>query len=272
MATQTTGSDRGVLDPETGRAHFHLERPAPAPDLVPWVDRHWIVAWDLRGGAPFTQEVLSFPNVNLAIEPDTADVHGVRTGLGAHTIAGAGRVVGTKLRPGAWRALAGEPAWCLTDRVVPLEAAFGPQARGLVAEVRAATEVGDAVALVEAFLRRRLPEEPDPVAAEVAAVVDAMLASPAGTTVAGVAAAHGVSPRTLQRLFREHVGVSPKAVLQRHRLHAAAERIAQDAAHDWAALAVDLGYADQAHFINDFRAAIGRTPAQFAAACGGAQP
>jgi AraC-like DNA-binding protein len=53
-------------------------------------------------------------------------------------------------------------------------------------------------------------------------------------------------------------------VLRRLRLQEAAERMA-DGAGDWAALAVDLGYFDQAHFINDFRRVVGRSPAEYAA-------
>ena len=76
-----------------------------------------------------------------------------------------------------------------------------------------------------------------------------------------------MSARTLQRLFRRYVGVGPKWVLQRYRLHEAAERIADGYDGDWAALALDLGYFDQAHFIKDFKALVGCSPAEYAAAC-----
>ncbi|MCB1636320.1 MAG: helix-turn-helix transcriptional regulator, partial [Xanthomonadales bacterium] len=33
---------------------------------------------------------------------------------------------------------------------------------------------------------------------------------------------------------------------------------------DWVRLAADLGYADQAHFIRDFKVAVGQTPASYA--------
>jgi AraC-like DNA-binding protein len=33
---------------------------------------------------------------------------------------------------------------------------------------------------------------------------------------------------------------------------------------DWADLALELGFADQAHFIGDFKKRIGRTPAEYA--------
>jgi AraC-like DNA-binding protein len=72
------------------------------------------------------------------------------------------------------------------------------------------------------------------------------------------------SKRTLQRLFRQYVGVSPKWIIQRYRLHEAAEQIASGQAENWPALAVDLGYFDQAHFIRDFKAIVGQSPAEYA--------
>jgi AraC-like DNA-binding protein len=70
--------------------------------------------------------------------------------------------------------------------------------------------------------------------------------------------------RQLQRLFKEYVGVSPKWVIQRYRLLDAAERVAAGTIVNWADLALELGYADQAHFIRDFKGLVGRSPAEYA--------
>ena len=79
------------------------------------------------------------------------------------------------------------------------------------------------------------------------------------------ATASGTSKRTLERLFREYVGVGPKWVIQRYRLHDAAEHAATGKACDWADVAARLGYADQAHFIRDFKRFVGQSPAQYSA-------
>src|SRR5262249_10600265 len=77
---------------------------------------------------------------------------------------------------------------------------------------------------------------------------------------------YGVNKRTMQRLFAKYVGVSPKWVIQRYRLHEAAEQLASGATVNQAELALSLGYSDQAHFVRDFKRIVGVSPAAYARA------
>ena len=54
--------------------------------------------------------------------------------------------------------------------------------------------------------------------------------------------------------------------MRRARLHEAAEHADSGEPVDWAALASDLGYADQAHLTRDFTVTIGLPPSRYAAA------
>ena len=83
------------------------------------------------------------------------------------------------------------------------------------------------------------------------------------TQVEELAAVAGMGVRSLQQLFSEYVGVSPKWTIRRFRLHEAADRLAGGDEPDLAALAQRLGYFDQAHFTSDFRKLVGQTPAQY---------
>jgi AraC-like DNA-binding protein len=94
-----------------------------------------------------------------------------------------------------------------------------------------------------------------------------MLAADHTLTVADFARRHALSQRTLQRLFRDYVGVPPKWVLKRYRVHEAAERLASGEVEDGASLAADLGYSDQSHFIREFTAQVGVPPGAYARAC-----
>jgi AraC-like DNA-binding protein len=247
--------NRGILNPREGFRHFRLTRRAPAADLRWCLQGHWIVEWDLPESEPYPAQVLPAPTFHLVVEEDGTWLYGVGAARFERRIAGRGRVVGTKFRPGGAHPLLGEPAWRYTDRSLRAGEVLG-------AEVPARESVEEQVAATEAFLRARLPE-PDATVARIGAVVATMEASPA-LSVQEVAARHGVSVRTLQRLFRRWVGVSPKWVLQRLRLQEAAERVDEAGAEDAAATAVELGYYDQAHFINDFRAGVGRSPRRYA--------
>ncbi len=94
-----------------------------------------------------------------------------------------------------------------------------------------------------------------------------MLADHSLSRVEDVAARHGLSVRALQRLFRRFVGVGPKWVLQRYRLHDAVTAIdtAPGVMADLAGLAASLGWSDQSHFTRDFTAAVGVSPHAYAA-------
>jgi AraC-like DNA-binding protein len=264
-------SRRGILEPAAEGPIFRLRRYAPALDLRHALDRHWTVEWDLRGSSPFEQQILNHPNVNLSFEPDGAFVWGVGTTRTRHALRDRGWVLGTRFRPGGFRPFAGVAIATLTDRVVPLRELFGAaDADALEQRVRGEDATEARIAHVEAFLRERGGDRPDARVAEVAAIVQLLLDEPSITRVDQLAARCHVSVRTLQRLFHDYVGVSPKWVVRRQRLHTAAERIADEPGLDLGRLAVEVGYFDQAHFINEFKTTVGRTPADYAAACAAA--
>ena len=82
--------------------------------------------------------------------------------------------------------------------------------------------------------------------------------------VGDFAHAQGMTVRSLQRLFAAYVGVGPKWIILRYRIHEALEHAEASHPVDWAALAADLGYADQAHLVRDFTATVGVPPTAYA--------
>jgi AraC-like DNA-binding protein len=261
---------RGVLHPDETAQVSSLQRYEPGPAAEPYVEFYWHVRWDLRGRPPYETKVLAHPNVHLVFEEPGPVVYGVDRGLFVRTLEGAGQVLGVKFRPGGFRALAGGPVAGLTDRRVPADAVFGPAvteaSRAVLGAADGAEDGAGMARLAESFLLPRLPDRPDPVALDVARMVDRITAEPSLYRVDQVAADFGLSVRRLQRLFAEYVGASPKWVLRRARLHEAATRADQGIGIDWAALAADLGYADQSHLTRDFTATVGAPPARYAGA------
>jgi methylphosphotriester-DNA--protein-cysteine methyltransferase len=88
-----------------------------------------------------------------------------------------------------------------------------------------------------------------------------ILGSPAEARVAWLARDLGVGERQLERAFVERVGVGPKALVRVARLQALLPRIdTAQAPVPWATLALDLGYADQAHMVREVKRLAGVTP------------
>src|SRR5919106_1971482 len=261
-----TPDTRGILNPQRGASHFALTRHAPAPEVAERIDRHWIVRWDLRGRSPFTQDVLPHPCVNLVFQDGEGRVFGVVRDRFSRRLEGAGMAVGTRFRPGAFAAFVDIPMSRLVGRSVPVAEAFGSDGSRLEREVAGHDDKAEQVAAVERFVAARLPED-DEGFELVGEIVADMLTLPPGTRVEEVAARHDLSDRTLQRLFRRYIGLGPKWVLQRYRLHEAAERMAAGDGEDLTRLALELGYFDLPHFTTHFRRAVGRSPAAFLEAC-----
>ena len=262
MVKSAVGKPRGVLNLKAGERKFRLSLHPPAPGLDFFVEHYWIVAWDLRNQEPYQQEVLPHPSVHLVIEKDKSRIIGVTSGKFSRVLEGEGRVFGVKFKPGAFYPFVNSPISRFTDNAISLWDAFGVEGNTLEAAILSREDEGEMIALAENFLRERLPERDEHVAV-INQIVERIIADRAITKVDDIVSRLNVNKRTLQRIFNQYVGVGPKWVIKRYRLHEAAERLA-DGETDWPKMALDLGYFDQAHFINDFKAIIGKAPADYA--------
>jgi AraC-like DNA-binding protein len=258
---------RGWVDPYAGLEAFDYARHAPSPEISAYVGHFWVVTWtDLP--EPYVQRIVSHPTVNMTITHDFHRIAGVIKGGFSYTMRGSGRVLGTRFRPGGFRPFLGGPVSTLTGCFAEIGEMYGTAGAALVERVLAEPDAGAAVALIEAFLLELGPER-DPLAEEAAALVAMAEDDVSVTRVDELAARSGRSVRSLQRLFRDYVGIGPKWVIRRFRLHEAAERVYDGL--DLATLAAELGYTDQAHLTRDFTAAVGMPPGAYARLSSAAQ-
>jgi AraC-like DNA-binding protein len=259
---------RGVLHPQPTPGHFEHRQIAPAPDLAPWVAHHWFVAWDLTGLPDRLQQTLPHPNAHLVVEGGAVRLWGVQRARFSKMLAGRGWAFGVKFCVAALPALWPGPASALTDRDVAGHDVLGDAALSLLAPALAADADALCVA-AEALLRARLPAAPDACAQRLAGLVQRVAQDPGITSVDTLSRVAGVPVRQLQRDFRRHVGVSPKWVIARYRLHETLALLQSGAARPDAELAQRLGYFDQAHFIRDFRRVVGVSPLVYARSLAG---
>ena len=64
-------------------------------------------------------------------------------------------------------------------------------------------------------------------------------------------------------MFKRYVGLTPKVYQRVLRFNEVFVKIRENGTIDWAEVAVQCGYADQSHFIKEFRRFSGFKPAEF---------
>jgi AraC-like DNA-binding protein len=265
---------RGIVDPEILRRRVVLTRYPAGEPLEGLVDRFWTVRWTLPAGASHHQQVLTHPGANLSVASDAPpQLYGVQRRLSTRTVSGHGWAVAAMTAPGGLGALITVPAYTVMARVVPLRRpVVDVDDAAIAATILRAESDEQRVAALRTALGC-VAERADPArlvaAREVVAVARIAETDRSVRRVEDLAARAGVTVRTLQRLFSAHAGVSPTWVVRRYRLLEAAELARGGdaplrAAGGWSALAVELGYSDQAHLVRDFKAHFGVTPAAYA--------
>ena len=136
------------------------------------------------------------------------------SGYQIKVLKGRDHVFGVAFRPGSFRPFLGASVSRITDRVVPATEVFGSD---LPTRLDVPT--------VDAFLLKHLPDD-DPRGRQAVAAVELIAKDKAVTRVERLADELGLSMRGLQRLFAEYVGIGPKWVIRRYRLHEVTARMA----------------------------------------------
>lgn len=236
---------------------------APSAALRPWV----ACFWSLRGMVQGARVDRVLPDGCADIIIDLAGGHepymvgAMRRAL-VVPFAGPVDMIGIRFRPGGALPFLDIPLWELTDRMAPLESAWGSAAHALADRAASTAPTARLSVLDEALRAGMRPRHiRDDLAARTAAVVQARRGAVGVRELAG---ALGVGERRLERTFDRCVGLSPKELARVVRFGHAV-RLMDARAARWTEIAFSAGYADQAHFIREFRQLAGVTPTQYVA-------
>jgi AraC-like DNA-binding protein len=228
-------SEPSILRPHSALQHFDYQRHEPPPPLGELIEDFWTVSWALGPGESYTAQTLPYPSVNLSVTNTEADVTGIIRRCYYRHLEGSGYGIGARFRPGCFRPVVDWPVSALTNRHRPIADVLGRSTQELERQIADLSDGRSRVGALAAFLAERWPE-PDATGQRLAELVETIAAD-----------------RT----------IGPKWVIQRYRLQDAAARASVDPI-DWAGLAHELGFADQAHLTRAFTATIGVPPATYA--------
>lgn len=245
---------------------FRLRRYEVSADLAPYVRNAWFIDWDFPPGTDHTQRVLAPAGVNVTVEPDRDTLTGPHDRALDQHISGTSCVWGLLFRPAGLGAVVGPRVHEFADVRGPVgEHLAGVE--GLRRELTVARSDAHALGALEAWLRPQLRPHDETRRALAERVVQAIAEDRELHRVDQLTARFGLSERALQRLMRQWVGLSPKSLLVRYRLHEAVHHLTEGEDVDLVSLAYALGYADQSHFTRDFRRIVGHTPGEYRRMC-----
>lgn len=171
--------------------------------------------------------------------------------------------VGVRFRPGRAAALLRVAARELTDRHTALGDLWS-DAASLVDQLADADSLGAQLRAVDRVLSARLGSASvTPAAVDIA--VRQILSSDGRLRIETVGELAGRSRQHIARLFADHVGLSPKMLARVIRARRALAHLRGKRSVAPTALALDLGYYDQAHLVSELRELTGLTPGGWAA-------
>lgn len=255
---------------------------APAGALRPFVECFWTRDIDPREAEPRAtpqlHRILPDGCIDVVLtfsphgdEPETAMIVGTMTKALVITPMNAPEsFVGVRFRPAKASAFLEMPASEVTDLRIAIDEIW-PDANAVRDALAVEPNADARVRALEHVLTARLSPNALRPTADVDEAVRRIVDAGGTLGITRLAPALGVTRQHLARRFAELVGVSPKTFARVVRLKRAIEvarRIPLGQPVNWSMLALEVGYYDQSHLIDEFREMTGVTPSTWLSGIG----
>jgi len=232
---------------------LHYRELAPSPAFAGRIECFWTMRLDPDSGAAEVQRVVPDGCIDILLTVDSGrarlDAVGPMTVWRDHSIEPGRELFGVRFRPGR------SPIPPIPDAIVDLEDIWGSPAHRLLDRLASTPSAAHRAAVVESIFP---PESPDPIAGAIARLDRIPLDD--------LARDSNLSPRQFRRVCEARTGYTPKLLARILRFRRAAAHLA--AGRRPIDVALDCGYYDQSHFINDYRSLAGATPSSRPSATG----
>lgn len=248
----------GVINQTESAKKYQLRRYFPEKHFNGLIEQFWLVNWQLGEKNSHIQKNLPDANFHLVFEQNKLKILGPISKTYSYNMNGNGQVIGVKFSLGALANYLTKPLSHYVDQEISISVLPNLNADNLTAKLSALSSDEEIVSSLQSHLKH-LVIKPTQEIQKVNALVELIKSDSAISKVEHLAEKSHLSVRTIQRYFQNFVGLSPKWLIRKYRLHHALTLLDKQEAQlldivSW------LGYTDQSHLIRDFKEMIGVTP------------
>lgn len=251
----------GVLHQNTAQQDYDLRRYYPEGEVANLVEQYWFVSWSLKDGQNHIQQNLPDPNCHLVFENGVAKLIGPVSKVYSYKMAKAGKILGVKFKAGALTKLLNGSMTLFIDEELPAYVCFNSSVDKLADELNDDLDDKHIVQKLQTFLSAFVPSVDQPLLM-VNKQLDLIKNNAEIATVQQLSVLTNTSVRTLQRNFSKYLGLSPKWLIRKYRLHQALSAL-ENQSTSISDIVSWLGYTDQSHLIRDFKDILGITPQHY---------
>ncbi len=257
-------------------AHFAV----PA-DLQPYLDSFWFLESD---GSPDQTSDLQYclatgsaemiihvvpPFIHTGyingkqVEFPEAFLGGIHVEPILFKLAGSTGMFGISCQPEAIYSLFKRPIGELVDSFAEIHSFFGKRIGDLVGKIQAAPSNEHRVQIAVAFFRQQVAMQKQQDRFYFLEAMQYIRKETGQQSVDDVCGQVFVGKRQLQRTFQDNIGISPKMYGRIVRFKSAYDFVQNNPKVSWTEISHHFGYADQSHFIRDFKTFTGKKPSSF---------
>lgn len=237
----------------------------PAPDLAQHIEMCWSLTGEEGSGKAF-YEILPDSNMNLIFRFSSSrcrmSLLGPASEKACVEIDGASDYFCIRFHPGQALRLADVHPAHLIDTLVDIPKIGGIHVDSLADRFHSLPDPLSRQLVMEELVRGVLPIVPDERCRQATALINAHGGQ---IRVNELADELRLNVRSLERLFLNHLGMTPKANIRLVRLGHLSSAIRSGSYGSLADLAYTCGYTDQSHMIRDFKDLTGRLPGEIGA-------
>jgi AraC-like DNA-binding protein len=210
------------------------------------------------------QRVLAFGEQEVKQDHDRYWLAGLQTEPLTIESIGDSDHISIRFRPGGAHVLFGIPVGEFNDQVIDLDLLLGGRVSGLRQQLAEAASFAERVAIIQDWLLSCLvPREYEH--ALVQRALTALDQATGSQRIGEMCEQVGLSNKHMIAIFRDIVGLPPKAMARILRFHKLIEDVRDRDQVDWALLAQQFHYYDQSHLIREFRTFAGVAPSDYIA-------